>query len=172
MKKYIYNFVIVMLMSLTLFSFVPHDMRLLDSNENIMLSFETIAKGWMSNYPSSQKELVIVRNNTDWQELWKLHESFNVKSSNMPLIDFSKYIVVALFLGPSGGADKVKILNVKVINNQQNKYHIIAVKHTPSLDCNVIALVTKPFHIIKLEKINIEPAEFILKLKTQVVSCD
>ena len=71
-------------------------------------SFTNIAKGDSSGQQLAKQ--VTVRTAAEWKALWKDH----APTEKMPAVDFSKYMVVGIFLGtkPSAGHE-VEIVGVR-----------------------------------------------------------
>ncbi|MEO5742210.1 MAG: protease complex subunit PrcB family protein, partial [Vicinamibacterales bacterium] len=71
-------------------------------------SFRTIAKGDMSGQQEAKQ--VTVRTAAEWKALWKDHNP----TEKMPNVDFSRDMVVGIFLGtkPSAG-NEVEIVGVR-----------------------------------------------------------
>src|SRR5687767_5918182 len=75
-------------------------------------SFDTVARGSMSDQQVAKQ--AIVRTAAEWKALWNGHAPME----KMPAVDFSKNMIVGIFLGtkPSGGHD-VEIVGVRTQEN-------------------------------------------------------
>jgi hypothetical protein len=76
------------------------------------VQMETLNADWMSGI--YKPEQVVIRTDAEWQSLWQRH----APGRTAPAVDFSKNMVVAVFLGsrPSGGY-AVQISGVRTVGN-------------------------------------------------------
>lgn len=54
----------------------------------------------------------VVRNRPSWESLWAEHTATRTSPPPAPAVDFSKEMVVAVFLGGRGGCSDVRIVDV------------------------------------------------------------
>ena len=107
-------------------------------------SFTTIAKG-----DSSEQQLakqVTVRTAAEWKALWKDH----APTEKMPAVDFTKDMVVGIFLGtkPSAGHE-VEIVGVR----PEGKDLIVEyVQKQPAPGTMAAQILTEPFHLVAVPK--------------------
>lgn len=116
------------------------------------LSFETINKGIYSGH--NQKNNYVIVGNKDFEDLWNKVYYKTISKPPLPQIDFSKYMVLAVFEGVknTGGYD-IQIFKI----NQNAGYLDILVKEiSPGPSCFTTQAFTSPFHIVKVEKMNSE----------------
>lgn len=102
------------------------------------------------------KQLVI-GNPADWQELWGVHQSNRRPTRPLPPIDFSKDMIIAVFLGeqPTGG-HRVMIRGLeKTPGSLQVSISIDA----PDKDALVTMALTQPYVIIRTLRTNL-PVQF------------
>ena len=102
----------------------------------------TVARGPMSAITDSRQ--VVVRSTAELASLWKEHGS----SQPVPSVNFSKEIVVGVFLGtrPTGGFS-VEIVGTRVEGDA------LVVEYTeqrPGRADIVSQVLTSPFHIVRL----------------------
>ncbi len=102
---------------------------------------------------------LLIGNAADWQELWGVHQSNRRPPRLLPPIDFSKDMLIAVFLGeqPTGG-HRVTIHDlVKTPTHLQVNIKIAA----PDKDAMVTMALTQPYVIIKTLRTNL-PVQFEL----------
>ena len=115
-------------------------------------SFTNIAKG-----DSSEQQLakqVTVRTAAEWKALWKDH----APTAKMPAVDFTKDMVVGIFLGtkPSAGHE-VEIVGVRA----EGKDLIVEyVQKQPAPGTMAAQILTEPFHLVAVPK-HAGPVRFI-----------
>ena len=107
-------------------------------------SFTNIAKG-----DSSERQLatqVTVRTAAEWKALWKDH----APTEKMPAVDFTRDMVVGIFLGtkPSAGYE-VEIVGVR----PEGKDLIVEyVQKQPAPGTMAAQILTEPFHLVAVPK--------------------
>ena len=98
----------------------------------------------------------VVRSADEWTALWKDH----ARSAKAPAVDFSREMVVAVFLGtkPSGGYS----VEIAQIEKRDNEVLVTYRERQPGPDDIVTMALTSPFHIVRTEaaagKITFKPA--------------
>lgn len=110
------------------------------------VSFHTVLKGHRSGVPEPLQ--MVVRNQSEWSTLWQRHVSIEPSPPPLPAIDFSKEIVVAVFLGEkSTGGHDVEIVRI----DQNNDVLLVAfVEKSPQPGGVVTQAFTQPFHIVRV----------------------
>lgn len=102
----------------------------------------TVARGSMSAITEAKQ--VVVRSSAEWNALWKEHGA----AQPVPAVDFSKELVVAVFLGsrPTGG------FGVEVVSTRVEGDALIVeyAEQRPGRSDIVSQVLTSPFHIVKL----------------------
>jgi hypothetical protein len=110
------------------------------------VSFHTVLKGYRSGVRDSLE--AIARNQPEWSALWKRHASIEPNLAPPPAIDFSKEIVVAVFLGekPTGGHD------VEIVGAERSDGTLLIsfVEKSPRPGGVVTQAFTQPFHIVRV----------------------
>lgn len=124
--------------------------------------FATIDKGVYSGV--SEREMVAVRFEEEWDRLWARHVSKISDQKAAPRVDFAKDMVVGVFAGekPSGGHE---IEIIKIVSGE--KTMTVFFRETgPSSGDIVTAAMTQPYHLVKtdrhdlrIEFIEAEPGE-------------
>jgi PrcB C-terminal len=107
-------------------------------------SFTVVARGNSSNQQDARQ--VTVRTAAEWAALWKEH----APTAKMPIVDFSKQMVVGIFLGtkPSDG-HHVEIVGVRT----QDKDLIVEyVQRQPGRGTMAAQILTEPYHLVAVAK--------------------
>jgi hypothetical protein len=95
-------------------------------------------------------EARLIRSPQQWKELWQAHNSRRSPARPLPEVNFETECVVAVFLGPSGAADRVEIQKVQRKADQPSVLVVEAVKRTPKPGGAVAAVVTHPYHFASI----------------------
>ena len=106
--------------------------------------FTNLVKGNMSEQQLARQ--VTVRAAAEWKALWKDH----APTAKMPDVDFSKDMVVGIFLGskPSEGYD-VEIVGVRT----EGKDLVVEyVQKEPGRGTIAAQILTEPFHMVRVSK--------------------
>ena len=107
-------------------------------------SFTNIAKGDVSGQQEARQ--VTVRTAAEWQALWKSHSPME----KLPAVDFSKRMVVGIFLGskPSAGHE-VEIIGVRT----EGKDLVVEyVQKQPGRGTMAAQILTEPFHLVAVDR--------------------
>jgi hypothetical protein len=104
----------------------------------------TIAQGLHSGITDTRQ--VIVRTAEEWQALWSAHGS-----GQAPPVDFSRAVVVGVFLGsrPTAGFS-VEITGATV---QGDQAVVQFVEHRPDPGAILAQVTTAPFHLVSLPSV-------------------
>ena len=127
-----------------------------NKNSPHQVPLHTIAKGIRSGIREPSQ--IAIRNQTEWQQLWRQHSSASTAPASLPTVDFDKELVAAVFLGekPSGGYG-VEISSAEVIDRALTVF----VKETsPSPGAIVTQGFNQPFHIVRIETAGVETVSF------------
>jgi hypothetical protein len=108
------------------------------------LSLRTIDKGANSNSDSARQ--AVARTDAEWSALWKAHDP----NRPAPKVDFTKEMVVAVFLGsrPTAGFG-VEIVGAEVRNGA------LVVRYRearPAADAITAQILTSPYHIVAVQQ--------------------
>jgi hypothetical protein len=107
-------------------------------------TFTSVAKGDMSDQQLAKQ--VTVRTAAEWKALWKDHGP----AEKMPAVDFTKNMVVGIFLGtkPSDGHE-VEVVGVRT----QGKDLIVEyVQKQPGRGTMAAQILTEPYHLVAVAK--------------------
>jgi hypothetical protein len=109
--------------------------------------FVTISKGITSGVTG--RSFLAIRTAQEWQDIWQQHSSHLTASPNLPPVDFSKEMVIAIFQGTrTTGGFSVEILRVE---KSGEKLLVCYQERVPSPGSLVAQVLTQPYHIIKLQ---------------------
>lgn len=119
------------------------------------ISFETIDK---SSYGGvREKKEIVIKNFEDWETIWKEVKSIQISVPETPVVDFSKEMVVALFMGErtTGGysTEITRITEDGIVYYKEKE---------PGKGMMVTQALTQPYHIVKMENMDKE-IEFVLE---------
>jgi hypothetical protein len=110
------------------------------------VAVQTVLKGYQSGVRESVQ--IVARSQSEWSALWKRHTLTEPTPPPLPNIDFSKEIVVAVFLGekPTGGHD------VEITRTEQNNDALLVsfVEKQPKPGGLATQAFTQPFHIVRI----------------------
>lgn len=112
------------------------------------IDFETIAKGYYSGH--REQANLVINDEEEWNEIWMTINSNTFPVQPAPEIDFSKYTVIAVFMGEfsTGGYG----IEVEKVMGDGDDIGIYVEKTYPDADSPVTMAFTQPYHIIKIEK--------------------
>jgi len=115
-------------------------------------AFTTVAKGDASGQQTAKQ--VTVRTAAEWKALWKDHAS----AEKMPVIDFSRDMVVGIFLGtkPSAGHG-VEIVGVRT---EESELIVEYVQKQPGRGTMAAQILTEPFHLVSVPQ-HAGPVRFV-----------
>jgi hypothetical protein len=102
----------------------------------------TVAQGAMSNIEEPRQ--AVVRSAAEWQALWKQHDF----QRPAPAVDFTKSIVVAVFLGtrPSAGF----AVEITAVKTEGGRAVVEYRERRPRGDAILAQVLTAPFHIVRV----------------------
>ncbi|MEW6417166.1 MAG: protease complex subunit PrcB family protein [Nitrospirota bacterium] len=128
------------------------------------LVFKTIEKGYYSGHDERRNYAII--NNNDWKNLWDKVNSNITPKPFLPEIDFSRSMIVAVFQGAQGtGGYAIDI--VKVVETE-NTLEVFVKEMSPGRGCGVTFLVTQPYHIIEVQRVD---KKVIFIIEKEVKNC-
>jgi len=116
------------------------------------VEFGTIAQGYYCGHNESGN--YVIRDENEWGNLWDIVYSTTTPKPSLPEIDFSQYMVTAVFIGtkPTGGYN-IEIIKIEEINTI---FEIHIEEKSPDPDSIVTDALTQPFYIIKTKIIEKE----------------
>jgi hypothetical protein len=112
------------------------------------LSIATIEKGYRSGIRGPLQ--TVIRNQDEWNAFWKRHSSTDTNSMLAPIIDFSREMVVGIFLGEkSTGGYEVEMVRAE---RRDSSLYFYYREESPPVGAIVTQALTQPFHLVKITK--------------------
>ena len=102
------------------------------------LPFEMIAKGYYGGL--DERKNYVLKDNED-------AENLKDKGYSLPAVDFTHYMVIAVFQG-TGGFD----INVSKVVETEDNLQVLVKEIWPGKKCEMTNGLTKPYYIIKIQK--------------------
>lgn len=130
------------------------------------IAFETLVQGVSSRITTKQE--VVIEDKDAWLAFWEEHQTgdfpsltgnFAPSSISLPKVDFTKEVVIAVFMGEQRtGGYAIGIEEINILKKEGEAVVTVDVTKPNPQDMTTQAL-TQPFHIIKVQKPNI-PVRF------------
>jgi hypothetical protein len=113
------------------------------------IEFETLGKGSFSEHEDSR--YYVVNNVDEWTDMWNQHERSFFPQSSLPDVDFSKSTIIAVFQGvcPNTGYG----IEIKEVIDTGLSVVVKVEKTYPGKGCITGQMVTYPYHIVVMDKI-------------------
>jgi hypothetical protein len=113
----------------------------------------TIAKGDQSNIDDARQ--VLVRTEAEWTKLWQQHNPDQPK----PAVDFSKEMVVAVFMGSRPNAGFSTAITSAIATPSGTL--LVHYKETmPAAGAVSAQILTFPYHIVAINKADVKDVKF------------
>jgi len=114
------------------------------------IAFTNVAQGTSSQVDEPRK--VIVRSAEEFQALWKTHST-----APLPKVDFSKSIVVGVFLGmrPTAGYT----VGIQAVRRTEGGAVVEYIEGVPDKSRMVAQVLTSPFHLVSIPS-DVKTVEF------------
>jgi len=110
--------------------------------------FSTLAKGFVSGMHEPAQ--IVIRSRDAWAAVWGRHTRAQVQPPSAPPVDFSRDMVVGIFMGQRGtGGYEIEITRVERADSQLRVYQR---SRDPEPGAMVIQMLTQPYHVIKLPR--------------------
>lgn len=109
------------------------------------MTFTTIQQGPLSGVDTERR--VVVRTEAEWNALWREHQPDRPE----PRIDFSRSMVVALFMGSRRTAGYA--VQVTRVERTDNGVTVFYRQTAPDPGAMTAQMITAPFQIIQLDRI-------------------
>jgi hypothetical protein len=132
----------------------PGEQKAMQRNAMILEapSTRTIAKGDQSNVDDAKQ--VLVRTEAEWTRLWNQHAPDQPK----PSVDFSKEMVVAVFMGSRPNAGFSTTITAATVANGAL---VVRYKETvPAAGTVSAQILTFPYHIVAIAKAPVTDVKF------------
>ena len=110
--------------------------------------FSTLAKGFVSGMHEPAQ--IVIRSRDAWAAVWGRHTRAQVQPPSAPPVDFSRDMVVGIFMGQRGtGGYEIEITRVERADSQLRVYYR---SKDPEPGAMVTQMLTQPYHVIKLPR--------------------
>jgi protease stability complex PrcB-like protein len=116
--------------------------------EGTALPFSTVAQGFASGV--SEPLQVAIRTRDEWVAFWTRHTRAQVQPPSAPPVDFSREMVVGVFLGEraTGGYE----IEITKVERADSGLRIHYRSKSPDPAAMVTQALTQPYHVIKLRR--------------------
>ena len=108
----------------------------------------TLVKGFYSGI--SEPTQIVIRDQREWVALWGRHTRKQVDPPSAPPVDFSREMVVGIFMGERGtGGYEIEITKVE---RAASRLHIYYRSKSPGSGAGLTQVLTQPYHLITLAR--------------------
>ncbi len=117
--------------------------------------FETIDIGDQSGVAGERPQVFKLDTQAGWDDFWSRHQPNVSPVPGVPDVDFSREMVIAAVdqTEPSGGY-RFEITGIEEV---EGRLVVRVSKTIPGPDCIVTAVITQPFHVVRMAKSDLEP---------------
>jgi hypothetical protein len=124
---------------------------------NQTVPFDEIDQGYFCGI--SVRIEYVIDNNVSWGNLWTDIHNISSELPDLPAVNFSSEVVIAVFIGefPTGGYSAT--IN-RVEMNETGLVVYINEVH-PGEGCGVTMAFSQPYHIVRVELTSTQPVDFI-----------
>ncbi|MFW9964521.1 MAG: hypothetical protein ACFFCX_13200 [Candidatus Sifarchaeia archaeon] len=106
------------------------------------IPFETIDKGRTSSIETKAEYVIIEQQ--DWEMLWIEHHYYSEEVPELPFVNFTTDMIIAVFQGLSGASDEITIRRIVF-----SETHFVV--HVDEKDVvSPLMMITWPYHIVKI----------------------
>ena len=122
--------------------------------------FEEIEQGFFCGLKARVN--YAIEDNDTWNTLWTDMHNTSSGVPELPYVNFTREVVIAVFLGdfPTGGY----VANITGIMSDGGHINVIIREQHPGDSCVVFMAFTQPYHIVKASIKSIESVEFYYNL--------
>ncbi|NOS86813.1 MAG: protease complex subunit PrcB family protein [Ignavibacteria bacterium] len=133
-------------------------------NDEKKLPMEIILDGTYSAI--EEKREILLNNNDDYQKLMTQVYSNLDQMPRIPVVDFNKNSVVAVFIGNRSNGGYMVVIDS--ISEGSKNLTVNITETTPGKNCMVTDAITRPFSLVKIPKTELKP---VFKTKQIVKDC-
>ena len=121
-------------------------------NPTKQIEFQTIGEGGILEH--KEPAYYVIRNKDEWADIWSQHKAKIIPEPSPPKVNFSESIVIAVFMGEvNTGQHKIEIKEI----TDMGQFVLVKVEKTyPSYGRIVNPVLTQPYQIVKMDKIDKE----------------
>ena len=129
-------------------------------------AFETIDIGDQSGIGGEEPQLFVIETDEEWRDFWFFHRSGVIAGSDPPSVDFSReMVIVAVDQAEPSGGYRFEITGIEEV---EGRLVVRVSKTIPGPDCIVTAVITQPFHLVRMAKSDLKPE---LLISEETYSC-
>ncbi|MEZ6015533.1 MAG: protease complex subunit PrcB family protein [Planctomycetota bacterium] len=127
-----------------------------DCAEPPVIELDVRDLGQASQSRVREQRVVVARDAQAWSQLWSEHSGLQLPSSPAPEVDFTREMVVAVFLGerPTGGFE----VHIDSVTSTPVALVVKASSTAPNPDAMVTQALTAPMHAVAVPQTDGEPA--------------
>ncbi len=125
-------------------------------NNNIRsYALDNVEKGYLSGILLTEPQVFKIDDQGQWDEFWARHKSNFLPPTPPPPVDFSRFSIIAV-------VDKQQLtggfsLEITALTEEGTHLNVLVTRREPGRSCYVTQALTRPFHIIRLDKTALEP---------------
>ncbi len=110
-------------------------------------TFETLLRGDQCGVEEARQ--IFVRDEDAWKDLWDEFTSIQTPADPRPMIDFSKHMVIGVFLGSrSSSGYGVEIVEVSSVGDA---LRVTSRVSEPDPGGMMLTVITHPYHLVRLD---------------------
>ena len=112
------------------------------------VAFRSFLQDW--NSAIDHTAVFFVRDQQEWESLWKKHSANREPAPNFPAVNFDDSFVIAFFAGarPSSGYE----VAIRRINENPGKFSLEVEEKQPGRDCIVLTVITHPSNFVTIPR--------------------
>ncbi len=114
-------------------------------------------------YSYETRDNFAITNSTYWESLWQFLYSGHSHPPDVPVVNFSSEMLIAVFQGVRGSSGYMTNITRIIMNNA---YYLVYVDEIhPGENCGTLTVMTYPYHIVKISDhpLNL-PVQFIYNI--------
>lgn len=116
------------------------------------MRFKTIAKDDMSGFKEYERH--VVKDKKEWKDLWDIVQQCFIPPKPLPEIDFEKYMIIGIALGECC-SDGYSVSIDKIVD-KKDRIEVYARSRGPSPEDIVGMMITHPYHIVRVKRLDKE----------------
>lgn len=134
-----------------------------NKSANEKIPFDSLAHGSYSSI--EDKRHVVLRNDAEYQKLWGEFYKDLDQMPRIPVVDFKKNTVLAVFMGTksTGGFD----IKIDQVTSTGNKIQVDVIEISPGVNCMTTDATTRPYDFVKIPK-----TDMTVEFRTTIVTKD
>ena len=118
--------------------------------------FHTVVRDSEGDPAEKHSGNAVIRDSASWTRLWRELHRYIRPRPPVPRVDFSRRMLIAVRLGPSGGGDSIRVTSIV---DDGRRLVVKAEVRKPGDNCIVPAVLTAPYHVVSIRR-TAKPAVF------------